>query len=1006
MNCVRGQRVRDRSKRRTRQLVIAGLLVCAAVLQAERLPIQVYSTTDGLAQSTIHRIHRDRRGFLWFGTSEGLSRYDGYEFVTYREARRTRQRRIRAVFGARDGSVWAGTDDGVCLLKPVAPHGDPLFECTRPPGRSHLSVQVLYEDREDGILVGTNGGLYRMKTSPAPVFAPISLGAVAPDIWAIRRDQSGALWVAAGNGLHRMQANKPDAHLTTRDGLPSDQIFALAFDLQGNVWAGTAEGLCRIRPAAERPVVERVFTMKDGIPAFSVKAVHFDMHDTLWVGTTSGIAEAIRDAKSHVLRFRAYSQKHGLSHEDIDTMEDDLAGNLWIGSQSGGAMKLTRGGFVSYGVNDGLGSPYVMAMMETRTGQICAMTRSPGRLYLNFLDGEQFRAVPVPVDSSYYSPRWSGWYQVAAESTDGRWWIGSERGLLLFPPGWTRGAASPPEIFNRRNGLIADHIYQVFEDSQGGIWVGTRDEAAGIARWDPKTGGFRQFSAADGLPPVGNARPNGFGEDSHGQVWIGWWRTGVLRYAAGRFQFFGQKDGVPAGGIRRVLTDRRGRVWLGSGSGGVARIDNPTEAKPVFRTYGPLEGLSAAEIQSLTEDSYGRIYIGHGLGVDRIDPDASGPLHVRRFTTLDGLVGGEQQTAIRDRNGVLWFGSVQGVSRLVPVPERPRPEPSVYITGVKLNGHAVAPGSELGSLRRSRDQLQIEFTSPRFAPGEIIQYQYRLSERGYWSEPTTQRTVQYAELPAGAHRFEVRAVSSAGGAMSPANATLAFEVLPPFWRRWWFLALCAATIAAIAWAFHMADVRKRLEMHGVRMRIARDLHDQVGTGLSQIAILSEVAQRTPGNAPVFQIAEISRELLDSIGDIVWAINPARDNLTDLAQRMHRFAADLLTARDIAVEFQAEGLGESASIPPETRRQVYLIYRECVRNALRHSHCSRVKVRVSKEGGVLMLEIADDGVGFDRNSARQGTGLASLEERAQAVGGRIEWLNRSGTTVTLRVPLPV
>jgi signal transduction histidine kinase len=122
--------------------------------------------------------------------------------------------------------------------------------------------------------------------------------------------------------------------------------------------------------------------------------------------------------------------------------------------------------------------------------------------------------------------------------------------------------------------------------------------------------------------------------------------------------------------------------------------------------------------------------------------------------------------------------------------------------------------------------------------------------------------------------------------------------------------------------------------------------------------------------------------------------------------MHRFAADLLTARDVAVEFQAEGLGEPASIRPETRRQIYLIYRECLRNALRHSRCTKVRVRVTRQDGALLLEVSDDGIGFARNSATQGTGLASLEERARALGGRIEWLNGSGTTVTLRVPLSV
>ena len=185
--------------------------------------------------------------------------------------------------------------------------------------------------------------------------------------------------------------------------------------------------------------------MEDGLPAFGVKTLHFGLQDTLWVGTTAGIAEAVRDPDGSVAAFRPYSSRHGLSHLDVDTMEDDLAGNLWIGSQSAGALKLTRNGFRSYTVADGLGSPYVMGLMETRSGQVCAMTRTPGTLYVNFLEGGQCRAVAVPVNSSFYSSRWTGWHQVAAESADGRWWVASERGLLVFPPMWAR--SGPRGVF-------------------------------------------------------------------------------------------------------------------------------------------------------------------------------------------------------------------------------------------------------------------------------------------------------------------------------------------------------------------------------------------------------------------------------------------------------------------------------------------------------------------------------------------------------------------------------
>jgi signal transduction histidine kinase len=246
------------------------------------------------------------------------------------------------------------------------------------------------------------------------------------------------------------------------------------------------------------------------------------------------------------------------------------------------------------------------------------------------------------------------------------------------------------------------------------------------------------------------------------------------------------------------------------------------------------------------------------------------------------------------------------------------------------------------------------------------------------------------------------------GQASSHVASLALEVVAPYWRRWWFSLIGISILLAAIYGAHQYDVRRRLEVEGVRMRIARDLHDHIGSGLSQIAILSEVAQRSSANASASaaQIAEVSRELVDSMSDIVWAINPARDNLPDLAQRMRRFASDLLTSRDVGLEFQSVGLEPAAAIGPEIRRQVYLIFRECIRNVARHSGCTKVQIHVARQGGWLVLRIADDGVGFEGGAVTNGTGIASLRDRAQSLGGRIEWEKCAGTIVTLRVPLPV
>jgi ligand-binding sensor domain-containing protein/signal transduction histidine kinase len=995
------------------------LLAILAPALASRLPVQVYTTTDGLAQSTVHRIYRDSRGFLWFGTAEGISRYDGYGFQTYREANRTSQRRVREILETSDGKFLLGTENGVCRFEPGLlgiSEGPPIFECSAPKGREELTVRGLLPEGKEHFWVASDAGLYRMRTGPVPEFQVVPLNGPNPPgnqlIWVLLRDQAGSLWVGANDGLYQLSGTRPPIRFSTRHGLPSDTVQALAFDSRGRLWAGGPAGvsLLRTAPDANGNIVEQSFTIQDGLPGNTVKHLHPGEQGALWVGTTVGVAEAVRGPAGNVVSFRAYSSEHGLSHLDINAFEDDKGGNLWIGSESGGAMKVTRNGFVSYGVADGLGSPYVMALRETRAGQICAMTRSPGHLYLNFLEGDRFRAVPVPVGKDFYSANWAGWHQVAAETADGRWWIGSERGLLIFPTLGPGGIPRPSAVLTQSDGLSGTHVNQVFLDSHGGVWIVTRDaDHNGLTRWDPQTKSFHRFSAADGLPSLERNRANGFAEDRQGQIWIGWWRNGVLRYSNGRFELFTEADGVPAHGIRRVWEDRKGRVWVGSGAGGAACIDNPTAAKPTFRIYGVKEGLSAAEVQALTEDEFGRIYIGTGYGVDRLDPDGPGA-PIRHLTSREGLAAGELQTAIRDRKGVLWFGSVQGVSRLVPAADRPKAPLEVFITGLRVNGRALpvrqgaASRLELNQLHAFSDQIQIDFVAPRFEAGEVISYQYRLSADQPWADAGERRSVTFAQLPPGSQSFEVRAISG-DGRVSATTAAIHLQVTGPIWRQWWFLLLVTALAAAAGFAFHRYDLNRRLEVEGVRTRIGRDLHDLVGSGLSQIAILSEVAQRSEGKEPVAQIAELSRELIDSMSDIVWAINPARDNLADLAQRMHRFAADLLSARDVALEFRAESVGRTQAAGSELRRQVYFIFRECLSNVARHSQCDRVRICMQKENGSLLLEITDNGVGFNPAKATTGNGIASLRARASALAGTIEWRVTHGTTVILHVPLP-
>ena len=249
------------------------------------------------------------------------------------------------------------------------------------------------------------------------------------------------------------------------------------------------------------------------------------------------------------------------------------------------------------------------------------------------------------------------------------------------------------------------------------------------------------------------------------------------------------------------------------------------------------------------------------------------------------------------------------------------------------------------------------------------------------------------------------------GSISPKPAIIDFRILPPLWERWWFVTLVVLTLGLAVAAIYRYRVGRLIELERVRTRIAADLHDDIGSGLSRIAILSEVARHqgsveAPVGEPLAVIATASRDLVDSMSDIVWAINPNKDHLSDLVQRMRRFASDLFTARQIEFTFSAPGEEQALKIGADLRRQVFLIFKEAVNNVARHSECTEAQIELRIENRSLTIKVADNGSGLDPADMNEGHGLASMRTRAKELDGELQITSNDGrgTTILLTVPL--
>ena len=329
------------------------------------------------------------------------------------------------------------------------------------------------------------------------------------------------------------------------------------------------------------------------------------------------------------------------------------------------------------------------------------------------------------------------------------------------------------------------------------------------------------------------------------------------------------------------------------------------------------------------------------------------------------------------------------------------------------------PLEETGALRvpefelpAARNNLLIEYVALSLQGEQKLRYQYKLEGvDADWSSPGEERSVNYARLAPGAYQFLARAINQEGTpSLEPAG--LRFRILPPLWQRWWVLTLAVITLGLAGYSFYRYRVAQLIKLERIRIRIATDLHDDIGSNLSLIVMVSEAAhgRALPEDRRMAEwlslISDTSREMVDAMSDIVWAVNPNKDWLRDLIARMRRVADDIFTARQIAFRFSVSGQEKDVKLGADTRREVFMIFKESINNIARHSQCTKAEIEFQEEENWLRLKLSDNGKGFDLAAVSDGNGMVSMRRRAQKLGGELEVISNlgEGTTVILKAPL--
>jgi signal transduction histidine kinase/ligand-binding sensor domain-containing protein len=1045
------------------------LLLAVLVAHAERLPVRVYTSADGLGSSASFNLVRDRRGFIWLCSRDGLVRFDGYRFITYRIGNDDADPAVFDLIPTRNGAYWINLNRGTdyrLVPKSDARPLEPLQQsaASNDP-RIPLNAEPVinaplpnFEDAAGNLWTADAKGIYllheadgRLQSERVDLYLP-GLPKSGLSLVVFKRGQEEDFWVGTNWGLVRRLPDGRMIHFTISPKNDDDLVRYFVEDKNSRVWMARPDGLIVLKvdelaalkgPAAftaRKAALKRGTVSADGrtqLPEQVGEAISFSFADILLRerGNKAGPAHSATpeiyemicasDGKIWMTssrgvivfdgtKFHHYTSRQGLAADVFSSIVEDGEGHIWLASY-GGLHRINPRGLTEFDEADGLERARVHSIYENRNGELQVVS---GNFNISSLEGGVFKmARPrIPLDALWQ-------WQTSAAFLDSRgdWWVNINTGVYRFT-GVKRieelAGKQPSAVYTSANGLISDDNLRVFEDSKGDIWIGTfvTSNPTGLTRWQRATGKFEHFYTRDGLPDV--ACPTAFAEDRAGTLWFGFVHGGIARYRNGRFTTLDVKDGLQPGGITSIYNDRSGRMWIASTQGGLSRVDEPEAEHPAFRHYTLADGLASNNTRCITEDLFGNIYIGTVRGVNRLSPDTG---RIKYYGTSDGLASDFISVAYRDHEGAIWFGTFNGLSKLVPEPDTPLQPPDVLISGLRIAGvdYSLSPLGQrevfVPEQSADRNNLQIDFLSINTGGNVSTRYQYKLEGVDTeWSSLAAERSVTFANLSPGAYRFLVRAIN-ADEMMSPQPAVVSFTVLRPFWQQWWFMTLAAAVAGLAAYAFYRYRVRRLIELERVRTRIATDLHDDIGSNLSLIAMVSEVARHqinqesSPVTDQLSLVARTSRQSVDAMSDIVWAVNPKRDHLHDLVERMRRFASDTFAARDIDFKFAAPASKSDLKLGSEFRRQVYMIFKESLNNMAKHSECSEAEIDLSIAGGQLTLRLSDNGKGFDTHATGNGyggNGLDSMSQRAVSLGGTLDITSQqgAGTTVTLKAPL--
>jgi ligand-binding sensor domain-containing protein/signal transduction histidine kinase len=947
-----------------------------------------WGVEQGLLGAPVYAIAQTPDGYLWFGTENGLVRFDGLSFqlfsqtnsaafptgpvlelMTDGEGNLWLRPQSRNLFRYRDGILQDVTSDldssrsGVTAMC-LGPNGEALFAV-----------------RLNGAFVYNHGKFEQLLSTAAPT-KPTNMLVIS-----MAKTSDGKVWMGTRDtGLFYVYEGRLSS---VEKGLPDRKINSLTVGNDRELWIGTDNGI--VRWNRDQPIK----TAASNIPGHAkILAITRDRDSNIWIGTDKGL---VRVNSGQVSSLETANNSFA---GPVNAIFEDREGNLWIGSAQG-VERLRDIAFAPYVVQTGRSQGVCTVYIDDEGRKWFAP--SDGGLYWE-KDGKTGQVTQDGLDHDVV---------YSLDGSKGDLWIGRRQGGLTHLR--SNNGSFAAKTYTQASGLAQNSIYAVRRSRDGTLWAGS--VSGGVTRL--KDGKFTSYRLADGLP---SDTITSILESSDGRMWFGT-ANGMSSLFRNNLTPYGSFDGLPPGKVNCLLEDTKGTIWIGTDNG-IAGLSSGEIQVP----YQVPEALNEP-ILGIAEDSNGWLWISTSNHVLRVNRDKLlegqiGEEDIREFGLTDGLRSIEgvrrHRSVITDASGRIWISTGRGLSVVDPSQVSNKSVAAlVHIEGVSADGRAVDMQSAV-HISSAHQRITFSYAGLSLTVPERVRFRYRLD--GFdqdWSAVVSTREAAYTNLRPAAYRFRVIASNSEGLWNGP-ESVFEFDIEPVFWQTGLFRLTCVIAAGIAVLIFYRLRLRRfarQLNMRfeerlAERTRVAQDLHDTLLQGfLSASMQLDVAADHLPADSAakplISRVHELMRHVIEEGRTALKGLRSPGSESYNLAESFAAIQQEMGIRQQ--VDFQVTVEGTLRPLHPVIRDEVYRIGREALVNAFRHSQASSIHMILEYGSKRLRIHVRDDGCGIDASFLRSGReghfGLSGMRERSEEIGASLKVMSRAGggTDVELDVP---